>query len=89
MASRPETEWDPQQRGWMLALAEYRALRCPCGCGHNVNDTTAKQGTHQWKVRKVRCMARDALEAARQKAEKTAKPEDRLGARLTWVEKVR
>lgn len=84
MASRPETEWDDLQRGWMLALAEFRATRCPCGCGHHIDKTTAKEGTHQWRVRKVRCMARDAELAAQQKAPNEAK--DRPEARLWWTE---
>lgn len=71
----------------MLALAEFRATRCPCGCGHSVADTTAKEGTVQWRVRKVRCLARDAMVAAQQGA--SNKPEDRPDARLWWTEKVR
>lgn len=84
VGSAPETEWDTLQRGWMLALAEYRASRCR-RCGNNINETTAKEGTHQWRVRKVRCFACDALEGAQQQA--SNKPEDRPGARLMWVEK--
>lgn len=38
--SQPETEWDEQEQAWMLALAEYRASRCP-GCGGNLAETTA------------------------------------------------
>lgn len=87
MSSRPETEWDPQQRGWMLALAEYRASRCPCGCGHDVADTTAKEGVHQWRARKVRCHARAAMLTAQQKAPN--EPKDLPEARLWWVEKAR
>lgn len=87
MASRPETEWDGRQRGWLLALAEYRATRCPCGCGHNAADTTAKEGTYRWRARRVRCMARDAMVAAQQQA--SSKPEDRAEARLWWTEKMR
>jgi hypothetical protein len=71
----------------MLALAEFRATRCPCGCGHNVAETTAKEGTYRWKVRRVRCLARDAMVAAQQQA--SGKPEDRPDARLWWTEKVR
>jgi len=71
----------------MLALVEYRASRCPCGCGHSVADTTAQQGVHEWRVRKVRCHARDKLVAAQQAA--SNKPEDRPDARLWWTEKVR
>lgn len=32
VASRPEVEWDDTERGWFLALADYRATLCPlCG----------------------------------------------------------
>jgi len=68
----------------MLALAEWRARQCQ-RCGHNLDETTAKEGTHQWRVRRMRCWACDALEAAQQSA--SNKPEDRPGARLMWVEK--
>lgn len=71
----------------MLALAEYRTSRCPCGCGHNVDDTTAQEGTHRWRVRRVRCLARDAMVTAQQKA--SSKPEDRPEARMWWTEKMR
>lgn len=70
----------------MLALAEYRATRCR-RCGNNVNETTAMEGTHQWRVRKVRCWACHELEGAQNAAPN--KPEDRPGARQMWVEKVR
>jgi hypothetical protein len=71
----------------MLALAEYRASRCPCGCGHNADDTTAREGLHEWKVRRVRCHARAAMVRAQQGA--SDKPEDLPDARLWWTEKVR
>ncbi|HEX5996944.1 MAG TPA: hypothetical protein VFY84_17515 [Jiangellales bacterium] len=64
VSSVPETEWDETEQGWMLALAEYRASLCPCGCGHKAADTLAMEGTHQWRVRKVRCHARDQLAVA-------------------------
>lgn len=48
-------------------------------------DTTAKEGTHRWRVRRVRCLARDAQVAAQQKV--SNKPEDRPDARLWWTEK--
>lgn len=87
VASRPETEWDAEQRGWMLALAEFRASRCPCGCGHNAKDTTGMEIPGQWVARRVRCHARAALEAAQAAAPNN--PEDLPGARIWWSEKVR
>lgn len=71
----------------MLALAEYRATRCPCGCGHAARDTTGTEVPGQFKARRVRCHARAALEAAQAGA--SNKPEDLPGARLWWTEKVR
>lgn len=69
----------------MLALARYRATRCR-RCGNNVNESTAKEGTHRWRVRKVRCYACDALERAQHSMPN--EPGDRPGARQMWVEKV-
>lgn len=75
----------------MLALAMYRDSRCPCGCGHNVAETTApeegRDRTRDWKVRRTRCHARAAMEQAQQQA--SDKPEDLPGARLWWTEKAR
>jgi hypothetical protein len=34
-------EWDETEQGWMLALAEYRADRCP-GCSGQLSETTAE-----------------------------------------------
>lgn len=69
-----DAEWTEQDRAWMLALHLYRSRRCPCGCGLDVRDTTAPEGTHRWKVRKVRCLARDALALA-QAQHKANRPE--------------
>jgi hypothetical protein len=71
----------------MLALAEYRSSRCPCGCGNNVADTTGPEVIGQWKARRVRCHARAAMVLAQQHA--SSKPEDLPEARLWWTEKVR
>lgn len=78
----PESEWDEQQQAWMLALAEYRASRCPCGCGHAIADTTAKEGTFVWRTRKTVCIARDTLAAAQKAYDGT-----HGDALLWWVEK--
>jgi hypothetical protein len=69
----------------MLALAEYRASRCPCGCGNNTTDSLAKEGTVRFKARKVRCLARMALVSAQQSAPN--EPSDFPEARLWWTEK--
>lgn len=71
----------------MLALATYRASRCPCGCGHNVADTTGKEIPRQWKARAVRCHARAAMTVAQRNAPN--EPERIPEARLWWTEKVR
>jgi hypothetical protein len=71
----------------MLALAEYRSSRCPCGCGNNVNETTGREVPGQWRARRVRCHARAAMVLAQQGA--SSKPEDLPEARLWWTEKVR
>jgi hypothetical protein len=70
----------------MLALAEYRANRCP-GCGHNLAESTAKGGAHQWRVHKRRCHACDAKAITRD-IFMQGKPE-RPEAVLFWTEKVR
>lgn len=72
----------------MLALAEVRAGRCK-GCGQDLADTTAHEGMHEWRVRRMRCHGCAALEVERLKASKVDKPESLPGARLMWVEKVR
>jgi hypothetical protein len=87
VASRPETEWDATQRGWMLALAEHRSGRCK-GCGHKLDETTGRKGARQrWQIRKARCWACHDLEGVRLQHLKNDKPDDRPGARLMWVEK--
>lgn len=49
----------------MLALSEYRASLCPCGCGHPARETLAQEGTHRWHVPPPsRCGARDAMALA-------------------------
>lgn len=58
-----EPEWDEKQTAWMLALSEYRASRCPCGCGHAARDTLSSEETGPTFTAKMsgRCRARDAL----------------------------
>lgn len=87
VASRPETEWDAEQRGWVLALAVFRNSRCPCGCGHNVADSTGQEVPGMFRAQRVRCHARAALDLAQ--AQAPNKPEDLPGARIWWTDKVR
>lgn len=39
MCSYPESEWDDQQQGWMLALALWDSTRCEA-CGGDLRETT-------------------------------------------------
>lgn len=63
VSSRAEPEWDEDERAWMLALGEYRASLCPCGCGHPMRDTISDERTGpKFHVPPpARCRARDAL----------------------------
>lgn len=80
-----ETEWTEEEQDWMLALSEYRASLCPCGCGHPLRETAAQEGTHEWTVPPpVRCLARDALSIAQNTAQR-----DRPEALLWRVERRR
>ena len=46
----------------MLALLEYEALLCPCGCGHLYEDTTSNWETGpEFTVTRTACRARAAL----------------------------
>ncbi len=67
ISSTTESEWDEEQQSWMLALTEYRDSLCPCGCGHQVRDTTADETSVEFRVLPpARCLARDALSMAQQ-----------------------
>jgi hypothetical protein len=59
--TRREPEWDDAQEAWFLALAEYRASRCPCGCGQPVAESTAIENDGRYKATANRCHARAAL----------------------------
>lgn len=71
--SVPESEWDDQQRGWMLALEIYRATRCPL-CGGPIEDCGPKS-SGRWTVPPPRrCYRTDALSLA-QDASNRPRPE--------------
>lgn len=74
VASTPETEWDADQQGWMVALAVYRAGRCPL-CGGDIEECGSKsRGT--WEVPLPRrCWRTDALIAAQEARTKTEHPQ--------------
>lgn len=61
MTSR-ESEWTDQDRTEVLALLEYEASLCPCGCGHLYEDTTSNWETGpEFVVTRKTCRARAAL----------------------------
>lgn len=79
-----EPEWTEQDRAEALALAEYRAGLCPCGCGHRLADTTAPEATGPTFVPvQVTCNARMALLEAQRGAEE-ARGTENAPARL-WA----
>ncbi len=45
----------------MLALAEYRKLLCPCGCGYLVEVSHAARNEFRFTVETPRCHARTAI----------------------------
>lgn len=70
-----EPEWDDEQRGWMLALSEYRASLCPCGCGYLSDETRGAANEDRFTVPPpYRCYARDAMVEA-QEAFKNPRPQ--------------
>lgn len=60
-----ESEWDDEQRAWMLGLAEREAAECR-RCGGNLHETLDYQWT--WRPRPpsvcLRCVALKAAERA-------------------------
>lgn len=42
VSSVPDVEWDDQEHGWMVALAQYRDTRCP-RCNGDLVTTTASE----------------------------------------------
>lgn len=57
-----EPTWTEQDRAEILALTQYRASLCPCGCGHLLAETTShEEGGPRFVVTEVACRARLAL----------------------------
>lgn len=64
-----EPRWTEQDRAEVLALAEYRASLCPCGCGYPVADTTAHwEVGPEYDATHTTCRARAALVEAQNAA---------------------
>lgn len=75
LGSRVEVEWDDDERGWMLALAEYEADLCG-GCGGLLSDTTRPDSEGAYLIEPaVRCHKCTALSAARQALQDSSQPE--------------
>lgn len=66
----------------MLALIEYEAQLCPCGCGHLYDDTTSDWETGpEFVVSRTTCRARAAL-VAEQRAYAERNPDSDSRSRL-------
>lgn len=76
-----EPDWTEQDRAEQLALAEYRAALCPCGCGYLYADTTSHWETGpEFDATKTSCRARAALIEAQNAAVDSGK-----GTPGTWI----
>jgi hypothetical protein len=77
-----ESEWDEQQRGWMLALSAYEASRCQ-GCGGDVTETFDINNTFAYYVDAPHvCHACAAIERA---MDSYSKAGHTTGASLRWI----
>lgn len=57
-----EPEWTEQDTAEILALVEYRAMLCPCGCGFLTEETTSHEaGGPQFEAHRTLCRARREL----------------------------
>ena len=64
-----EPEWTELDVAEQLALAEYRASFCPCGCGYPAADTTSNWETGpEFDATHTTCRARAALVEAQNAA---------------------
>jgi hypothetical protein len=65
-----DSEWDEEQEAWFVALAGYRASRCPCGCGHDRRESMAIENDGRYKATAAQCHARAAMSIAAKQYEK-------------------
>lgn len=62
-----EPEWSEQDVAWMLALAEWRATRCPA-CGGDIRECTDPASEGRYEVPPPhRCHAATAIAAAQER----------------------
>ena len=67
-----EVEWDDDQQGWMIALANLEADKCP-GCGDRLTETT-KPDTEYIPNPPLRCHKCTALEIGIEKHRSSPHP---------------
>lgn len=68
-------EWDDEQRGWMLALAVYRAGLCPL-CGRPLSVCADPESEGEWTVPPARrCQVTTALRIAAPTYKDSPQPE--------------
>lgn len=89
VSSRPEAEWDDNERGWMVALAEYRdSVLCPL-CGGPRDECSSIENENAFVVPPPsRCHKTTALERAQQARRgdgKTPKPGTQHDRALLWA----
>jgi hypothetical protein len=65
-----DSEWDEEQEAWFLALADYRASRCPCGCGEDRRESMDIKNDGRYKATAAQCHARAAIDIASKQYEK-------------------
>jgi hypothetical protein len=82
---RAESPWDDEQRGWMVAYAEWEATRCPL-CGGDPDECSSEGSYGRWKTGPVRrCQKTHEVRVAQAARAKTvpAGTDDHPGA-LLW-----
>lgn len=74
-SSRPEPEWDEEQVGWMLALAEWENALCPA-CGRPASVCQDPMTEFRLSVPPpTRCHITTAVRRAQKQYEKSEHPE--------------
>lgn len=82
VASRPEVEWDDNERGWMVALAEWRSTLCPL-CHGPREECEAFENENAYTVPPPsRCHKTTALLRAQESRSKKPGPQDNA---LLWA----
>ena len=80
-----EPRWTDRDVAELLALAEYRASLCPCGCGFQFKDTTSHESTGpEFTADRTVCRARLARLEAEIAVDDGKAPGVSAGARL-WT----